>query len=67
MGKADLLSRRADLNGGEKANENITVLKPEWFSREIDMENLDEDFLQRIKRSIDNKDQAVIKALNTKC
>ena len=66
MGKADLLSRRADLNGGEKANENVTVLKPEWFSREIDMENLDEDFLQRIKRSIDNKDQAVIKALNTK-
>ena len=66
MGKADLLSRRADLDGGEKHNENVTVLKSEWFNRVIAIETLDSDFVQRIKQSLNNKDQSVVKALNDK-
>ena len=33
MGKADLLSRRADYDQGNKDNEDITFIKEEWLTR----------------------------------
>ena len=63
MGKADLLSRRADLDGGEKDNENVTVLKSEWFARAITVEALDDDFIRRIRQTQSNLDNVVRRAL----
>ena len=64
--KPDLLSRRADHEKGEKDNEDITFLKPEWFrAQEFSLDQEDE-ILHRIKRSRGNKDKAVIKALANK-
>ncbi|KAL5524789.1 hypothetical protein ACEPAF_9935 [Sanghuangporus sanghuang] len=33
LGKADLLSRRADYDKGERDNENVTFIKKEWLVR----------------------------------
>ena len=63
MGKADLLSRRSDLDGGEKDNEDVILLKSEWFARAINIEALDDDFLRRIKQSSNNRDRVVERAL----
>ena len=64
MAKADLLSRRADLEGGENdKNRDVIVLKPEWFANQITMNSLDDEILQRIRRSRANQDKAVKKAL----
>ena len=35
MGKADLLSRCADYDQGDKDNENVTFIKEEWLARGI--------------------------------
>ena len=64
MGKADHLSRRADLDGGENDNKNVTVLKSEWFARPIIMEALDDDFMRRIRQSRNNLDRSVRLALD---
>ena len=64
MGKADHLSRRADLDGGENDNKNVTVLKSDWFARPIVMEALNEDFLRRIRQSKNNLDRKVQQALD---
>ena len=64
MVKADLLSRRADHDGGEKDNENVTVLKDEWFAQAISLEALDADFLRRIKQSRNNIDSQVRRMLD---
>lgn len=61
--KPDLLSRRADHDRGDKDNENVVLLKPEWFRvHEVTLQS-GEDLLDRVKRSGRNKDLAVIKAL----
>ena len=45
--KADLLSRRADHKKGENDNEDITMLKPEWFRRmEVGIEGQDKNFVK---------------------
>ncbi|GJF00540.1 hypothetical protein PsYK624_168330 [Phanerochaete sordida] len=61
--KPDLLSRRADHNRGEHDNENIVLLKPQWFCTHEFTVDLDDDILRRIKRSRGNKDRVVAKAL----
>ena len=63
MTKADLLSRRADHTRGENDNANVTLLKPELFLREIVVEALDKDFVERAIRARANKDRVVVKAL----
>lgn len=64
MGKADHLSRRADLDGGMNDNHDITLLKAEWFTRPVTLASLDEDFMLHIKQSGKNRDRVVIKALD---
>ena len=66
MGKADLLSRRADHDRGENDNKGRIMLPSERFIQEIQVESLDKGFLRRIKQSINNKDRAVQKALDKK-
>src|SRR3954449_915626 len=45
--KADLLSRRADHDMGQNDNQNITVLKGEWF-RTLEIMEIDEDLIEKI-------------------
>lgn len=63
MTKADLLSRRADHYQGEDYNRDVVLLKPEVFAGEIVLEALDADFVRRAKRSAQNRDREVVKAL----
>ena len=65
-GKPDLISRRADHNKGQRDNEDIVLLKPEWFRAHEFSMAISEDVLQRIKRSRGNKDRIVVKALERK-
>ena len=45
--KADLLSRRVDHKKGENDNEDIMMLKPEWFRcMEVGIEGQDKDFIE---------------------
>ena len=46
--KADILSRRADHNRGEDDNEDVTVLKDEWFRRIETIQK--EEMAERAKR-----------------
>ena len=65
--KADLLSRRADHKKGENDNEDITMLKPEWFRHiEVGIEGQDKDFVERINETMLKKkriDRVVEKAI----
>ena len=48
--KADILSRRVDHKRGENDNEDVVLLKPEWFRRiEVGVEGKDAEFVERIK------------------
>jgi transposase InsO family protein len=60
--KADLLSRRADHETGEKDNENVTMLKPETFWK-VELVSEDDDFLARSRRRHANRDAIVTKKL----
>src|SRR5277367_1375022 len=63
--KADLLSRRTDFERGENDNENVVLLKPEWFlcSQEFIFEASDSTFIQRIRGKKDKVDFVVRKAI----
>ena len=65
--KADLLSRRADHKKGENDNEDITMLKPEWFrNMEVSVEGQDEILVEQIKATMMKKkmvDRVVEKAI----
>src|SRR5882762_8135200 len=48
--KANPLSRQSDHKRGENDNEDITMLKPEWFQRmEVGIEGQDKEFIEQIK------------------
>lgn len=64
MTKADALSRRAGHDKGQSDNENVTVLKEEWF-RTLSIES-DQDLLNRIRKVHKNRDKSVAKALSEK-
>ena len=64
MAKADALSRRAGHDQGKADNEDMTVLKFEWF-RMISI-NTNQDILNRIKKIHRNCDKSVLKALAQK-
>lgn len=66
MGKADLLSRHSDLDGGEKTDKNVMILKAEWFNHVLAIESLDDDLIRHIRQSFNNKDRSVNKALENK-
>ena len=40
MGKADILSRRADYDRGEEDNKDVVFLKEDWFMRAINLRDL---------------------------
>ena len=65
--KADLLSRRSDHKRGENDNEDITMLKPEWFRcMEVGIDGQDKDFVERIEEAMLKKkivDRVIKKAL----
>ena len=64
MTKADLLSRRAGHDKGEKDNEDVVLLKGELFrSVEITLEGSEKGFLERIKAAYKRRDRVVSKAL----
>ena len=61
------MSRRADHERGERDNENITLLKPEWFrAQEFLLPTLEKSILTRIQHAKGNQDAAVTKALANK-
>lgn len=60
--KADLLSRRADHETGEDDNENVTILKPEYF-RQVELITEDNDFLTRACQRCGNHERSVDKML----
>ena len=69
MGKADALSRRVDYKEGiEHDNENVTLLKPEYFKvralcqGHLLIEGEEENLLSKIRKSKD-LDEAVVKAV----
>ena len=66
MKKADILLRRADHKRGENVNKNVTLLKPEWFIRDITMNSPDLELVQRIKDNASYIDKLVKKALDTR-
>ena len=47
-------------------NKNATLLKAEWFARNLNISSLDEDFMQRIRHLQKNLNRVVIKALDNK-
>ena len=54
--KADLRSRQSGHKRGENNNEDITMLKPEWFRRmEVGIEGQDKDFIERINEAMFKK------------
>ena len=62
--KPDILSRRPDLDRGEKDNENKILLKKEHFRQmEFIFEDLGDDSVKRIKASGGSKDRVVEKKL----
>jgi hypothetical protein len=67
MGKADHLSRRADLaEGVTQDNHDVTLLKAEWFTRSMTIASLDDNLVQRIRQSSKNQDRVVAQALDRK-
>ena len=59
--KADLLSRQLDHKRGENNNEDVTMLKLEWFQCiEIGIEGQDKEFVEQIKEATMKK-----KVINT--
>jgi len=63
MGKADALSRRADHKKGvEHDNENVTLLKPEFFKVRALRQGHEESILSKIRKSKD-LDESVVKAV----
>lgn len=50
MGKADILSRMTGLETGKNNNEDIVLLKPEWFISELIIKNPEDKLLAEIKR-----------------
>ena len=68
--KVDILSRWADHNRGENDNEDITMLKLEWFRQiEIDVTAKDGEFIKRTKKLTGEEwriDRVVEKALLNK-
>jgi len=61
--KADLLSRRADHDQGKNDNENVTLLKPEYFRvTEFEIESVDKDLISQIE-SVKKIDTSVKLAL----
>ena len=63
MGKADTLSRRADHKKGvEHDNENVTLLKPEFFKVRALSQGHEESILSKIRKSKD-LDESVVKAV----
>ena len=64
--KADLLSRRADHDRGEKDNQEVILVKREWL-RELTLEPLESGFLERIKAARNQLDKKVKKALDKNC
>ena len=61
MSKADALSRRAGHDQGKGDNEDITVLKGEWF-RAVSIE-ADTTILDRIRKIHRNRDKSVMRML----
>ena len=62
--KPDILSRRPDLDRGEKDNKNKNLLKEEHFRQmEFIFEDLGDDFVKRIKASGGSKDRVIEKGL----
>jgi len=66
MGRADSLSRRVDwVEGVERDNENLVMLKEEWLevrAMEQLVEGLEQEIVRKIKEARD-KDEEVIKAV----
>ena len=60
--KADLLSRRADHDRGEKDNQEVILVKREWL-RELTLEPLESGLLERIRAARDKLDKRVKRAL----
>ena len=51
--KADLLSRRSDHKRGENDNEDITMLKPEWFRHmKVSIEGQVKEFVEQINKAM---------------
>ena len=65
MGKADALSRMTGLETGVNDNNDVTLLKPEFFIRQLSQEPED-DIINRIKKGVNNVDKSVTKALTDK-
>ena len=67
MQKADFLSRRAGHEKGERDNENLILLKPEFFRAHYhDVRAESDDIMRRIKRAAKNRDKLVERALVNK-
>lgn len=66
MGKADALSRMTGLETGVNDNEDIVMLKPEYFISNLVIENPEDDVLNLIKRRKSNMDTYVRTRLNAK-
>ena len=65
MTKADLLSRRADLEKGEKDNSNVILLKSELF-RNLSFNLLDQELLTEIKDHQRKMDKVIQNLLDRK-
>lgn len=66
MGKADALSRMTGLETGVNDNEDIVMLKPEYFISNLVIENPEDDVLNLIKRQKSNMDTYIQTRLNAK-
>lgn len=66
MGKANALSRMTGLETGVNNNEDIVMLKPEYFILNLVIENPEDDILNLIKKWKLNMDTYVQTRLNTK-
>lgn len=65
MGKADALSRRTGHETGKDDNENLVMLKPEFFQNLV-LETPSEDIIKRIKQTTENADRVVKMAVENK-
>ena len=66
MGKADALSRMTGLETGEKDNENVTLLKPEYFISNLVIESPEDEIIDLIKKQKINMDKYVQTRLDLK-
>ena len=67
MAKADYLSRRAGHEKGENDNENVVLLKPEFFRAAHHSVNaISDEIMHRLKRAAKHRDKMVERALVNK-